>query len=63
MWIDEDVYSLIPALTATASRAFRVCSNAFIKLETLESLTGEQRQQYEDLALEIFTRYDTVKHL
>ncbi|WAR17526.1 WDR35-like protein [Mya arenaria] len=50
-----DIYSLL-ALTSTANRAFRICSNAFIKLETLETLTPDHRQQYEELALEIFTK-------
>ncbi|KAJ8321655.1 hypothetical protein KUTeg_000126 [Tegillarca granosa] len=50
-----DIYSLL-ALAASANKAFGTCSKAFIKLETLESLTQEQRQQYEELALEIFTK-------
>ena len=32
------------------------CSNAFIKLEALDSVSAELRQQYEELALEIFTK-------
>lgn len=51
-----DIFSLL-ALAASANRAFRLCSNAFIKLETLETLTPEHRQQYEELALEIFTKH------
>ncbi|KAM7060824.1 WD repeat-containing protein 35 isoform 1-T1 [Acridotheres tristis] len=51
-----DIYSLL-ALCACANRAFDTCSKAFVKLESLETLKPEQRQQYEDLALEIFTRY------
>ncbi|KAK3580220.1 hypothetical protein CHS0354_012747 [Potamilus streckersoni] len=51
-----DSYSLL-ALASCASRAFGMCSNSFIKLETHESLTPEQRQQYEELALEIFTKH------
>ncbi|XP_063088248.1 WD repeat-containing protein 35 isoform X3 [Cavia porcellus] len=51
-----EIYSLL-ALCACASRAFGTCSKAFIKLESLESLSAEQRQQYEDLALEIFTNH------
>ena len=30
---------------------------AFIKLESIESLTQEQKDAYEELALEIFTKY------
>ncbi|XP_047144990.1 WD repeat-containing protein 35 isoform X1 [Hydra vulgaris] len=52
-----DAYSLI-ALIACANEAFDVCSKSFIKLELLESLTEEQRNQYEELALKIFTRHN-----
>ncbi|XP_072266186.1 WD repeat-containing protein 35 [Pyxicephalus adspersus] len=50
-----EIYSLL-ALCACANRAFGTCSKAFIKLESLEALSSDQRQQYEDLALEIFTK-------
>nr|XP_021149197.1 WD repeat-containing protein 35 isoform X1 [Columba livia] len=52
----EEIYSLL-ALCACANRAFDICSKAFVKLESLETLRPEQRQQYEDLALEIFRRH------
>ncbi|XP_027311077.3 WD repeat-containing protein 35 isoform X1 [Anas platyrhynchos] len=51
-----EIYSLL-ALCACANRAFDTCSKAFVKLESLETLSSDQRQQYEDLALEIFTRH------
>ncbi|KAM8834110.1 WD repeat-containing protein 35 [Synchiropus picturatus] len=51
-----EIYSLL-AICSAASRAFGTCSQAFIKLESLESLEADQRQQYEDLALEIFTKH------
>ncbi|XP_075001097.1 WD repeat-containing protein 35 isoform X5 [Calonectris borealis] len=51
-----EIYSLL-ALCACANRAFDICSKAFVKLESSETLRPEQRQQYEDLALEIFTRH------
>lgn len=51
-----EIYSLL-ALCSAASRAFSVCSQAFIRLESLESLEPQQQQLYEDLALEIFTRH------
>ncbi|XP_010201833.1 WD repeat-containing protein 35 isoform X2 [Colius striatus] len=51
-----EIYSLL-ALCACANRAFDICSRAFMKLESMETLRPEQRQQYEDLALEIFTRH------
>ncbi|XP_029586677.1 WD repeat-containing protein 35 isoform X1 [Salmo trutta] len=51
-----EIYSLL-AICSSANRAFSTCSRAFIKLESLESLSPEQRQLYEDLALEIFTKH------
>ncbi|XP_066559744.1 WD repeat-containing protein 35 isoform X2 [Amia ocellicauda] len=51
-----EIYSLL-AICSSANRAFGSCSKAFIKLESLDSLSAEQRQLYEDLALEIFTKY------
>uniref|UniRef100_A0A8D0Y2J8 WD repeat-containing protein 35 n=1 Tax=Sus scrofa TaxID=9823 RepID=A0A8D0Y2J8_PIG len=51
-----EIYSLL-ALCACASRAFGTCSKAFVKLESLETLSSDQKQQYEELALEIFTKY------
>lgn len=51
-----EIYSLL-ALCAAVNRAFGTCSQAFIKLESLESLDPGQQQLYEDLALEIFTRH------
>lgn len=51
-----EIYSLL-ALCACANRAFGTCSKAFVKLESLETHSPEQRQQYEDLALEIFTKH------
>ena len=50
----ETIYAII-ALTATIARSFGTCSNAFIKLETVEDV--EARAEYEQLAVEIFTRY------
>lgn len=52
----EVVYSVL-ALASCANRAFGTCSKAFIKLESLEHLSSEQKQQYEDLALEIFMKH------
>ncbi|XP_062851768.1 WD repeat-containing protein 35 [Trichomycterus rosablanca] len=51
-----EIYSLL-AVCSSANRAFATCSRAFIKLESLESLSAEQRQLYEELALQIFTKY------
>jgi len=38
-------------------KAFGVCSKAFIKLESLDSLTAEQRRQYEELSVDLFAKY------
>ena len=37
-------------------RAFGSCSKAFIRLEALETLTEEQREEYQELAMDIFTK-------
>ncbi|CAH3191381.1 unnamed protein product [Porites evermanni] len=50
------IHSLL-ALVSCANRAFGTCSKAFIKLESIESLTQEQKNAYEELALEIFTKH------
>ena len=52
-----EIYSLL-AICSASNRAFGTCSQAFIKLESLESLEPEQRQLYEVLALEIFTKHN-----
>jgi WD repeat-containing protein 35 len=52
----EKVYSLI-ALAACADRSFGTCSKAFIKLESLD-IPETKRQEYEELAVNIFSRYD-----
>lgn len=46
-----------PGLAACSLKAYGICSKAFIKLESLESLTPEQRRQYEELSVEIFAKY------
>ncbi len=51
----EDVYCLL-ALASCANRAFGTCSKAFIKLESLEELTPEQREEYQELAMDIFIK-------
>uniref|UniRef100_A0AAY4A968 WD repeat-containing protein 35 n=1 Tax=Denticeps clupeoides TaxID=299321 RepID=A0AAY4A968_9TELE len=57
-----EIYSLL-AICSSANRAFGTCSRAFIKLESLETLSQEQQQMYEDLALEIFTKYPPKDNL
>nr|XP_054760120.1 WD repeat-containing protein 35-like [Lytechinus pictus] len=51
-----DIFSIL-ALASCANRAFGTCSKALSKLETLEGLTVEQQQQFEDLSLQIFTKH------
>ncbi|VDK51291.1 unnamed protein product [Anisakis simplex] len=51
-----EVYSLL-ALASCAARQFSVCSRAFIKLESLPSITPQEREAYSKLALTIFTKY------
>ncbi|XP_071440698.1 WD repeat-containing protein 35 [Hetaerina americana] len=62
----ETVHCLI-ALSSCGSEAYEICSKAFIKLEALPNLTDEQREKYEDLALEIFMKHapkdNKIKHV
>lgn len=53
----EKIYSLI-ALSSCADRSFGTCSKAFIKLEALESISELRRQEYEELAVSILSRYE-----
>jgi WD repeat-containing protein 35 len=55
----RQAYSIL-ALAALAARSYGICSKAFIKLESLSGLTDKLRQAYEDLALQIFTKYVDV---
>jgi len=52
----EDVYSLL-ALASCANRAFGTCSKAFIKLEALDDLAEDTKEEYQDLAMDIFVKY------
>ncbi|XP_015596434.1 WD repeat-containing protein 35 [Cephus cinctus] len=52
----EDIYCLL-ALSSCLNRAFATCSKAFIKLESLEKISESKKEDYEDLALSIFTKY------
>uniref|UniRef100_A0A915PI34 WD repeat-containing protein 35 n=1 Tax=Setaria digitata TaxID=48799 RepID=A0A915PI34_9BILA len=53
------VYSLL-ALTSCAARQFAVCSRGFIKLESLDSFTVDEKEAYKKLAIKIFTKYPPV---
>ena len=50
------IYSLL-ALTACSNRSFGTASKAFIRLESEETFSANQRKNYEELALEIFTKH------
>nr|XP_012150631.1 PREDICTED: WD repeat-containing protein 35 isoform X2 [Megachile rotundata] len=52
----EDIYCLL-ALSSAVNHAFAVCSKAFIKLESLEIISESAREEYEDLAVDIFTKH------
>lgn len=52
----EDIYCLL-ALSSAVNHAFAVCSKAFVKLESLETISETTREEYEDLAVEIFTKH------
>ncbi|XP_054288459.1 WD repeat-containing protein 35-like [Macrosteles quadrilineatus] len=54
----EDIFCLL-ACASAACKAFGTCSRAFMKLESLESVSESKREEYADLALEIFTKYVT----
>lgn len=41
---------------AIANKSYGLCSRAFIKLESLEDITDDQRNSYEALALQLFTK-------
>ncbi|KAG8179280.1 hypothetical protein JTE90_026742 [Oedothorax gibbosus] len=52
----EDIYSLL-ALSSCANRAFATCSSALMRLESLESLSAEDKSKYQSLAAEIFVKH------
>ncbi|XP_064480178.1 WD repeat-containing protein 35-like [Ornithodoros turicata] len=53
---NAEIYSLI-ALASCTNRTFGICSKAFIKLESCESLTADQQKELEELAVEIFMKH------
>jgi len=57
------IFVMCLALAACSMKAYGVCSKAFIKLESLDTLTPEQRRQYEELSVEIFAKYVDAVHL
>ncbi|XP_005179364.1 WD repeat-containing protein 35 [Musca domestica] len=55
----EDIYSLL-ALASCADRSFGTCSRAFIKLESLSELPEETLKEFEDLAINIFSKNEPI---
>mmetsp|Transcript_70623 Transcript_70623/g.121232 ORF Transcript_70623/g.121232 Transcript_70623/m.121232 type:complete len:527 (+) Transcript_70623:61-1641(+) len=53
------IYCLV-ALTAYHNKYFGICSRAFVKLETMPSLSEEQRDQVQTLAMHIFTKHSPL---
>ncbi|KAI4490168.1 hypothetical protein M0802_010893 [Mischocyttarus mexicanus] len=53
----EDIYCLL-ALSSAVNHAFATCSKAFIKLEAFEAIPKSKREEYEELAVNIFTKHD-----
>ncbi|XP_075168241.1 intraflagellar transport protein Oseg4 [Haematobia irritans] len=55
----ENIYSLL-ALASCADRSFGTCSKAFIKLESLSDLPEETLREYEELAINIFSKNEPI---
>jgi len=51
----KDVYSLV-AIAAFFNQSFRECSRALVKLERLDTITAQEREAYELLAINLFSR-------
>lgn len=52
----KDVYSLV-ALASYFNECYKECSKAFVKLERLPDVTQKEREQYELLAINLFSRH------
>ncbi len=53
----KEVYRLI-ALSSFLNKSYKECSRALSKLENMRSLTNDEREKYQELAVSIFTKYD-----
>jgi WD repeat-containing protein 35 len=51
----KEVYRLI-ALNALLNKSYKECSNALSKLENLPKITKEEKEQFEELAIAVFTK-------
>lgn len=52
----KEVYSIV-AIACLFNECYRDCSKAFVKLERLEGLSNEEREKYENLAFQLFSRH------
>ncbi|EFC45890.1 hypothetical protein NAEGRDRAFT_32701 [Naegleria gruberi] len=52
-FVPKELYSLL-ALAGFYAREFKVCSKAFIKLESMDALSEHDKEKYEQLAIDIF---------
>ena len=55
----KEVYSIV-ALSCYFNQCFKECSKAFVKLERLPDLTEKEREKYENLAIQLFSRNPPV---
>ena len=55
----KDVYSLV-AIASFFNACYRECSRALVKLERLETITKDEREAYELLAINLFSRHPPV---
>jgi len=51
----KDVYSLV-AMACFFNECYKECSKAFVKLERLPDVLEKEREQYESLAINLFSR-------
>ncbi|XP_075212960.1 intraflagellar transport protein Oseg4 [Lycorma delicatula] len=52
----EDIYCIL-ALASSSCKAFGTCSRAFMKLESLDNISESKREEYADIAMQIFTKH------
>lgn len=57
----REVYSVV-AIACLFNQCYKDCSKAFVKLERLEGLSKEEREKYENLAFQLFSRHPPVNH-
>lgn len=55
----KEVYSIV-AVACYFNQCFRECSKAFVKLERLPDLTDKEREKYENLAIQLFSRNQPI---